>query len=45
MVQLDRQTRQQRIDELQEKQRGSGLDLRDKEEMRALLGNLAARTP
>jgi DNA primase len=43
MVQLEKQTRQQRIDELQEKQRASGLDVRDKEELRALLGNLAVR--
>jgi DNA primase len=43
MAQLEQQTRQQRIDELQEKQRASGLDVRDKEELRALLGNLATR--
>ena len=42
MAQLEKQTLQQRIDELQAKQReGGGLDTRDKEEMRALLGNLA----
>ena len=40
MAQLERQTVQQRIDELQAKQREGGLDVRDKEEMRALLGNL-----
>ncbi len=46
MAQLERQTVQQRIDELQAKQRESGLDVRDKEEMRALLGNLlTSRTP
>jgi hypothetical protein len=33
---------QQRIEELQAKNRESGLDIRDKEEMRALLGNLNA---
>ena len=44
MEQLEQQTRQQRIDELQEKQRTSGLDVRDKEELRALLGNLGLRT-
>ena len=43
MAQLERQTWQQRIDELQEKQRASGLDPRDKEELRALLGNLSTR--
>jgi len=42
MAQLERQTWQQRIDELQEKQQASGLDARDKEELRALLGNLSA---
>ena len=41
MAQLERQTLQQRVDELQEKQRDGGLDVRDKEEMRALLGSLA----
>jgi len=41
MAQLERATLQQRIDELQAKQRDGGLDVRDKEEMRALLGNLA----
>jgi DNA primase len=40
MVQLERQTLQQRIDELQAKRAGSGLEERDKEELRALLGNL-----
>ena len=34
-----------RIDELQAKQRETGLDLRDKEELRALLGNLNAARP
>ena len=43
IAQLEQQTHQQRIDELQEKQRTSGLDVRDKEEMRALLGNLSPR--
>ena len=43
MAQLEKQTRQQRIDELQEKQRASGLETRDKEELRALLCNLVAR--
>ena len=43
MEQLEQQTRQQRIDELQEKQRTASLDVRDKEELRALLGNLAPR--
>src|SRR5690606_41595822 len=43
MAQLERQTWQQRIDELQEKQQASGLDARDKEELRALLGNLSTR--
>jgi DNA primase len=42
MAQLEKQTRQQRIDELQAKQRDTGLDARDKEEMRALLGWLNA---
>src|SRR5690606_5529768 len=41
MAQLEKQTLQQRIDELQAKQREGGLDTRDKEEMRALLANLA----
>ena len=40
MAQLERQTLQQRIDELQAKRAGSGLEERDKEELRALLGNL-----
>jgi DNA primase len=43
MAQLERQTLQQRIDELQAKRAGSGLEERDKEELRALLGTLAAR--
>jgi DNA primase len=42
VAQLEKQTLQQRIDELQAKNRESGLDTRDKEEMRALLGNLNA---
>ncbi len=37
IAQLDRQTIQQRIDELQEKQRGQGLDGADKAELRELL--------
>src|SRR5690606_10362471 len=37
IAQLDRQTLQQRIDELQEKQRGPGLDEADKAELRELL--------
>jgi DNA primase len=37
MAQLEKQTLQQRLDELQAKQRESGLELRDKEELRALL--------
>ena len=37
VVQLERQTVQQRIDELLAKQRGSGLDETDKYELRALL--------
>lgn len=37
MAQLDRQTLQQRMDELQAKQRESGLDDADKQELRALL--------
>ena len=37
MVQLEKQTVQQRIDELQEKQREGGLDDRDKDELRGLL--------
>ena len=40
MAQLERQTLQQRIDELQAKRAESGLEERDKEELRALLGNL-----
>jgi DNA primase len=45
VAQLGKQTLQQRIDELQAKQRETGLDLRDKEELRALLGNLNAARP
>ena len=41
MGQLERQTLQQRVDELQAKQREGVLEARDKEEMRALLGSLA----
>src|SRR5688572_5892422 len=37
MVQLERQTVQQRIEELQAKQRETGLDDRDKDELRGLL--------
>jgi DNA primase len=37
MVQLEKQTVQQRIDELQAKQRDVGLDERDKDELRGLL--------
>ena len=37
IAQLDRQVLQQRIDELQEKQRGTGLDETDKTELRELL--------
>jgi DNA primase len=37
MAQLEKQTLQQRVEELQAKQRESGLDESDKEEMRALL--------
>ena len=37
IAQLDRQTLQQRIDELQDKQRGEGLDEADKAELRELL--------
>jgi DNA primase len=40
MAQLERQTLQQRIEELQAKRAESGLEERDKEELRALLGNL-----
>jgi DNA primase len=39
MAQLEKLTQQQRIDELHAKQRDSGLELRDKEELRALLAN------
>ena len=44
MAQLEKQTVQQRIDELQAKQRESGLDDRDKAEMRALLQTRFVRT-
>ena len=37
MVPLEKQTVQQRIDELQEKQRAGNLDDRDKDELRGLL--------
>ena len=43
MAQLERQVLQQRVDELQEKQREGLLEVRDKEELRALLGSLAVR--
>ena len=42
IAQLDRQTLQQRIDELQHKQRGEGLDADDKTELRELLQALMA---
>ncbi len=42
-AQLERQTLQQRIDELQQKQRAQGLDETDKYEMRMLLQALAGR--
>ncbi|MEO5566017.1 MAG: DNA primase [Luteimonas sp.] len=45
MVQLEKQTLQQRIDELQAKRADTGLEERDKEELRALLGNLGAPRP
>ena len=45
MAQLEKQTLQQRIDELQAKRAESGLEERDKEEMRALLGNLHRPPP
>ncbi len=45
MAQLERQTLQQRIDELQAKRAESGLEERDKEELRALLGNLVSARP
>jgi len=45
MAQLERQTLQQRIDELQAKRAESGLEERDKEELRALLGNLLTGRP
>src|SRR5690606_26497665 len=44
VVQLERQTLQQRIDELQDKQRAQGLDETDKYEMRMLLQAVAGRT-
>ena len=44
VVQLERQTLQQRIDELQAKQRAQGLDETDKYEMRMLLQAVAGRT-
>ena len=40
MAQLEQQTLQQRIDELQAKRADGGLEERDKEELRALLGSL-----
>ncbi len=43
VAQLERQTLQQRIDELQDKQRAVGLDETDKYEMRMLLQALAGR--
>jgi len=43
IAQLERQTMQQRIDELQAKQREGGLEMRDKEELRALLASLLQR--
>ena len=43
MAQLERQTLQQRVDELQEKARQGVLEMRDKEELRALLGSLGSR--
>jgi DNA primase len=43
VVQLERQSLQQRIDELQEKQRAQGLDDTDKYELRMLLQALAGR--
>src|SRR5690606_1567138 len=43
VVQLERQTLQQRIDELQDKQRAQGLDETDKYEMRMLLRALSGR--
>jgi DNA primase len=45
VAQLERQTLQQRIDELQAKRAESGLEERDKEELRALLGNLLTGRP
>jgi DNA primase len=44
VVQLEKQTVQQRIDELQEKNRQSGLDDADKYELRALLQTRVVRT-
>ena len=43
IAQLERQTLQQRIDELQDKQRAQGLDETDKYELRMLLKVLAGR--
>ncbi len=43
VVQLERQSLQQRIDELQDKQRAQGLDDTDKYELRMLLQALAGR--
>ena len=43
VAQLERQTLQQRIDELQQKQRAQGLDETDKYELRMLLQALAGR--
>src|SRR5690606_25794667 len=43
IAQLERQTLQQRIDELQQKQRSQGLDSFDKYELRQLLQALAGR--
>lgn len=43
VAQLERQTLQQRIDELQDKQRAQGLDETDKYEMRMLLRALSGR--
>jgi DNA primase DnaG DnaB-binding. len=43
IAQLERQTLQQRIDELQQKARAQGLDETDKYELRMLLQVLAGR--
>ncbi|KAB8318319.1 DNA primase, partial [Tolypothrix campylonemoides VB511288] len=43
IAQLDRQTLQQRVDELRTKQRDGALDAHDKDELRALLQQIAAR--